>query len=141
MEAARLVGANEFEVIGTPVGALPKKLALGAERRQECLRHGAEIHTGRCVLLYSPTLACYAFFPYRQSLAPGGWALNENLPNVCSFCLLRTEASPQRTSSRGKKMSSLFVRTAMSLGATYGYSSAEAFGWAVGVHDKRGHLA
>ena len=36
-------------------------------------------------------------------LAPGGWALTENLPNVFAFCLLRTEALRENSSSRGKE--------------------------------------
>jgi hypothetical protein len=36
-------------------------------------------------------------------LAPGGWALTENLPSVCAFCLLRTEALREDSSSRGKE--------------------------------------
>jgi len=34
-------------------------------------------------------------------LAPGGWALIQNLPNVCSFCLLQTEiVAPENLPSR-----------------------------------------
>jgi len=36
-------------------------------------------------------------------LAPGGWALTENLPNACAFCRLQAEALREDSSSRGKE--------------------------------------
>ena len=41
--------------------------------------------------------------PVPPSLAPGGWALTENLPNVFAFCLLQAEALREESSSRGKE--------------------------------------